>query len=184
MRLLAFDFPDDRQVLDSKDQFMYGPAFLVCPVLKLGARSREVYLPEGHRWTDYWSGETYQGGQNVSVEAPLDRIPLFVKSGSIIPYYNSPQKNVNPDELIELYVYTGEDGRFDLYEDDGRTLDYQSGDYSVIPMEWHEKARKLVFGDRTGDFGKNGKKIIVRFVQEGIVKNICYEGTRQEVGLQ
>jgi len=85
MRPLFFDFPEDEGAYDVEDAFMFGPGLLVAPVLQEGARSRDVYLPAGATWTDAWSGETVAGGQTVTVDAPLDRIPLFLRDGAELP---------------------------------------------------------------------------------------------------
>jgi alpha-D-xyloside xylohydrolase len=124
MRLLAFDFPDDKNALDCGDQFMYGPALLVCPVLEAGAVSREVYLPEDSKWTDFWTGKMYNGGERITADAPKSKIPLYVKSGAIIPTYPDDKKTNMPDSPVKIYIYKGSDGYFELYKDDGESFGY------------------------------------------------------------
>jgi len=85
MRPLFFDFPEDGTAYEVEDAYMFGPDLLVAPVLHEGARSREVYLPVGATWTDVWSGETYAGGQTLTVDVPLERIPLFLRDGAWLP---------------------------------------------------------------------------------------------------
>lgn len=132
MRLLAFDFADDKAARDIRDEFMYGPAFLVCPVLEAGARSRQVYLPRGAKWIDYYTGKRYNGGQTITAEAPLERMPLFVKAGSIIPLAG---------DTVE--VWTGANADFTLYEDDGETWAYRQGKLRETKMHWDEATHRL-----------------------------------------
>jgi alpha-D-xyloside xylohydrolase len=156
MRLLAFDFPGDEAALDCKDQFMYGPSLLVCPVLRAGATERTVYLPAGQTWIDFWTGAAYEGGRQIQAAAPKDRIPLYVKAGAIIPAYTDCSKDNTPDNPMNIYVYTGSDGSFDLYKDDGKSFNYRKGDYAYIPFLWDDKARLLTIGVQRGNY-KKGK---------------------------
>ena len=141
MRLLAFDFANDPKVINCKDEFMYGPAFLVCPVLQAGVTQRQVYLPKGTCWFDFWNNTSYQGGTTLQAAAPLHRIPLYVRAGSIIPYYAKSLKHINSDTSIEVSIYPGSDGQFVLYEDDGTTYDYQKGKYHITLLQWNEQQR-------------------------------------------
>lgn len=140
MRLLAFDFPDDVKVHDCKDQFMFGPSFMVCPITKIGETRRAVYLPAGVDWYDYYSGEFYEGGRVIYVDAPIERIPLFVKAGSIIP--------VEVDGTIELDIYPGKDAEFTLYDDDGITNEYLDGKIRTTVVRWDDASEKIIGGNR------------------------------------
>ena len=153
MRALVMDFPHDEKVLDLDDEYMFGPAFLVCPVT-LPARSRRVYLPEvPGGWYDFWTGRRLKGGSVVEAEAPLDRMPLYVKAGSIVPMGPVLQySGEKPSDPIELRVYPGASGSFMIYEDDGETYGYEQGEYAVIPITWDEERGVLVIGDRRGGF--------------------------------
>ncbi len=153
MRGLVMDFPNDRRALDITDQYMFGPAFLVSPVYEHRARSRTVYLPAGTRWYDFYTGEAREGGQRIEAAAPLARMPLFVKAGSIVPIgpairYTGEQ----PDGPITLYVYEGADGKLDLYEDDGVTYGYERGSFSRISMRYDDAAGELSIGARDGTY--------------------------------
>ena len=153
MRGLAMDFTDDPGVYNIADQYMFGPAFMVCPVYSYKARERDVYFPAGNGWYDFYTGKFTTGGQKMTVPAPYERMPLFVKAGSIIPVgpeieYTS-QKPADP---VTLYVYTGADASFTLYEDEGTTYDYEKGEYSTIPLSWSESAGELTIGERKGEF--------------------------------
>jgi len=154
VRGLVMDFPNDVKVRNIADEYMFGPSFLVAPVTEYKARSRSVYLPAGTRWYDFHTGEAYDGGQTVTVQAPLDRIPVFVKEGAIVPTTGAKLQYTDekPDAPITLFVYAGKDGHFDIYEDDGKTLGYQHGAFARIPVRWSESTGTLTIGDRQGSF--------------------------------
>jgi alpha-D-xyloside xylohydrolase len=153
MRGLVMDFPNDRNVWDRGEEYMFGPAFLVAPVHEFRARTREVYLPAGARWYDFYSGRAFEGGQSVEADAPLSRMPLFVRAGSIVPIGPAVQyTSENLDGPITLHVYTGADGAFDLYEDDGVSNGYQRRQFSRIPIRYDEEAGVLRIGARTGAY--------------------------------
>ena len=159
MRLLAYDFAQDSKVLDIKDQFMYGPAFMACPVLAAGKTHREVYLPKGLDWIDYWTDATYPGGATITADAPIEKMPLYVKAGSIIPQYNKVYGNeIAHDAPIRLDVYAGVDGKFCYYEDDGHSTSYQQGNYKQIPIQWNEQTATLTFGESLGKYQIGKKK--------------------------
>lgn len=159
MRALFMDFPQDPEVRDSKDEYMFGPAFLVAPVVEKGQTSREVYLPKGTAWYDYWTGRKYAGGQRLLADAPLDTLPLFVKAGSIIPHGNEIPNSRMEQRDVELFVYTGADGQFDLYHDDGVTYAYEKGKFSLTQLRWSDAAQKMtVTGDDRGLFARPQQK--------------------------
>ena len=153
MRLLAFDFPNDNKVLDIKDQFMYGKAFLVNPVTDSGATSRNVYLPGKAKWIDFWTGETLNGGQTIHADAPIEKIPLYVRAGSIIPFGPVMQYvDEKKEDPIELRIYPGANGNFTLYEDEGESFDYKKGAFSTINFSWDDINKILTIGKRKGMF--------------------------------
>ena len=172
MRLLAFDFPEDKKVLDCKDQFMYGPSFLVCPLLNPGERSRQVYLPATTRWVDFWSGDIFEGGQTIIAKAPIERIPIYVPSGSIIPMHISLLKDPASNAPIEVRIYQGANGQFELYEDDGETFDCERGEYSLIPFVWNEKEQRLTIGKRQGAYKGMSKEREFRIIRVSPEKGI------------
>lgn len=192
MRLLAFDFPDDKNVFDCKDQFMYGPALLVCPVLEAGAVSREVYLPEGSKWIDFWTGNIYNGGQRVLADAPKSKIPLYVKSGAIIPTYPDDKKTDIPGDPVKIYIYKGSDGYFELYKDDGESFGYKHNKFAYIPLSWDDKNNELLIGSQTGDYNKGQAQEFQIVLVEGqpkdlqsipVKKYLQYKGSKQKVKL-
>lgn len=152
MRPLVMDFTADTQVYNISDQYMFGPALMVCPVYIYGAREREVYFPEGN-WYDFYTGKLYTGGQKTVVPAPYERMPLFVRAGSILPY--GPEMQYSDEkkaEKIDLYVFKGADGQFTLYEDEGVNYNYEKGKYAMIPMQYDQQSGTLTIGDRQGEF--------------------------------
>jgi alpha-D-xyloside xylohydrolase len=153
MRALMMDFPKDVQGLAIADEYMFGPAFLACPVTAPEAASREVYLPSGTRWVDFWTGETLPGSQTLTAKAPISVMPLYVRAGSIVPFGPGVQyATERPADPIELRVYRGADGEFTLYEDENDNYNYEKGAYATIPFTWNEARQRLTIGKRSGDF--------------------------------
>jgi alpha-D-xyloside xylohydrolase len=153
MRALIMDFPDDPRVRNLGEEYLFGPALLVAPVTRFGARTWEVYLPAGTRWYDFYTGRAYDGGQTVVADAPLARLPLFVRAGSVVP--TGPAIEYAAQQLdgpITLFVYTGADGSFDLYEDDGETYAHQGGAFTRIPIRYDDASRTLTVGARQGEY--------------------------------
>ena len=153
MRGLPMDFPDDPEVLDISDQWMLGPALMACPVYEYKARSRSVYFPKGG-WYDFYTGEYIAGGRRLTVDAPYDRMPLYVRrAGSIIPFGPAIEyTSEKPADKILFVVFAGADAEFTLYEDDGLTYGYEKGEYSTINIRWNENTHKLSIGPRSGNY--------------------------------
>jgi alpha-D-xyloside xylohydrolase len=165
LRALPFDFRADPGVFDVADQFMFGPAFLVCPVyrpslyeaesrpLEDGPRTRRVYLPAGADWFDLWTDRHLAGGQDIEADSPLERIPVFVRAGSIVPM--GPVRQHSDDTLdapLELHVYPGSDASFTLYEDDGDGYDYEAGAFATVEITWDDAGCRLTMSDRVGSY--------------------------------
>lgn len=178
MRALAFDFREDQRVYAIDDQFMFGPAFLVNPVIQpmyyvSGSRelqdvkkTRSVYLPAGCDWYDFWTGEKFAGGQVLEVRAPIEVMPLFIKSGSVIPMGPIVQHTGgSPDAPIELRIYPGADGKFTIYEDEGDNYNYEKGAFATIRIQWSDDAGHLVIGEREGSFNGMAASRIFRIVR-------------------
>jgi alpha-D-xyloside xylohydrolase len=194
MRPLAMDWRGDRKVWEINDQFMFGPALLVNPVTGAGENSRTVYLPAATGWYDFWTGERVSGEQTLDAAAPLDRIPLYVRAGSIVPM--GPEREYaseKPDAPIELRIYRGADGSFVLYQDQGDSYAYEHGAYAIIPIRWEESSSTLTIGARQGSFpGMAGKqKFEVVWVDakhgggaevsKSIDKEVAYSGSEVRV---
>jgi alpha-D-xyloside xylohydrolase len=149
----VMDWRTDPKTWNIGDQFMFGPAILVNPVLKADATKRTVYLPEADAWYDFWTGKSVTGGHEIEADAPLDRMPLFVRGGSIVPM--GPQIEYaaqDPGGPVELRIYRGADGKFDLYEDAGDGYDYEKGQHSLIPLRWDDRSSVITIGARQGSY--------------------------------
>ena len=143
MRALFMDFPNDPKVSNLRDEYMFGPAFLVAPVTRQGATSRRVYLPAGTDWYNYWTNERFKGGQTIEVAAPIDTIPLFVRAGAIIPLGSKILSTAEPQQIASVRVYPGADGDFTLFNDDGKTYAYEKGDSRITHLHWNDTAGRL-----------------------------------------
>jgi alpha-D-xyloside xylohydrolase len=191
MRGLVMDFPADRAMRDVNDEYLFGHALLVAPVTAFKARTRSVTLPAGAGWYDFYSGRAFAGGQTIEADAPYERIPLFVRAGSILPIGPSLHYAAEkPEDPIILNVYTGADGRFSLYEDDGTSLGYQNGAFTRIPIRWDEASHTLTLGARQGAFPGmlHTRTFRIRWIGPGrpldleaADKELRYDGTAQTV---
>ena len=152
MRVLPLEFSSDPGTRGVSDEFMFGPNLLVNPVTVSGATQRSVYLPAGSDWLDFWSGKRVSGGQTITADAPLDRMPMYGKAGSIIAIGPRVSSTAAKDDPIELRVYSGENANFSLYDDQGDNYDYEHGAFARIPMRWNEQAHTLTIGARQGSF--------------------------------
>ena len=152
MRPLIMDFTNDSKVNNIGDQYMFGPAIMVSPVYEYGARIRKVYLPESEKWYDFYSGKVVNSGEEI-VDAPYDKIPLFVKAGSIIPFGPDMQySNEKPAYNITIFIYDGKDGKFTLYEDEDVNYNYEKGKFSTIEFKYDNSNKMFTIGDRKGEF--------------------------------
>lgn len=219
MRALFMDFVNDKQTWNVNDEYMFGKAFLVAPVLHAQytpevqqktleenegwnrdskksaktpiltdfthSKNMEVYLPAGTRWYNFWTNEAIEGGQKLVISTTLNRIPLFVRAGSIVPcgpdvQYTGEKKWDN----LTLCVYPGENGNFTLYEDEGDNYNYENGAYTEIPMNWDNASRILTIGVRKGEY--NGmlqkRQFIVKAI-DGNSKTVTYTGKKIRVKL-
>lgn len=181
-RMLAFDFADDERVLDIKDEYMFGD-MLVCPVTEEGATSRSVYLPKGTEWVDYWTLKRYDGGQTLQADAPIDRLPLYVRAGSIM--VTGPTAEYAAAQYGKTYtidVTTGKDAQFSLYEDEGDNYNFEKGACSRIPITWNEKSRKLTIGKREGTFpGMVSKREFIVVIDGKVIATVKYDGSIRKI---
>ncbi|MAK98975.1 MAG: alpha-xylosidase [Citromicrobium sp.] len=153
MRPLVMDFKADRATWEIDDEYLFGPAMLVAPVTEFEARERQVYLPEGADWYDVATGKKLAGGQRITAAAPRERMPLFVRAGSIVPMGPVVQwTGVNPQGPLTVHVFAGADGVFSLYEDQGTDMGFARGEFARIPIAWDDAARRLTIGAREGHF--------------------------------
>lgn len=182
MRTLPFDFRNDANTYNINDQYMFGN-FLVAPVYTYQATSRNVYLPSGTTWYDYWTGNTYAGGQTITAAAPISIMPLYVKAGSIIPMGPHIQYATQAVDPMEIRVYQGANGSFNLYEDEGDNYNYESGSYSIIPFTYNDVTKQLTIGGRTGSFPGmlTNRTFNIVWVQNGYGAGLDLSGNYQSV---
>jgi len=185
MRGLVMDFPEDSVAREVSDQYMFGPSLMVCPVYEYGASSRNVYLPEGRLWYDYYTDSIFAGGQTIEADAPYERIPLFVPSGSVIVSGNDVNYvDEHPADELTFDFYAGTDGHFLLYEDDGTTNAYKNGAFSVVPIYFVENENGCIFtfGNRRGEYDGmiRKRKIHIRYHLPGRTVSVTtdYTGLR------
>ena len=153
MRGLVMDFTADAKVNNIADQWMFGPALMACPVGAYKVRQRQVYLPQQCGWYDLYTGKHYAGGQTITAKAPYERIPVFVREGAIIPFGPEIEwSDEKPADLINLYVYAGQNGEFLLYEDEGTNYNYEQGKAATINITYDDATRTVTIGQRQGSF--------------------------------
>ncbi|MBR7029847.1 MAG: glycoside hydrolase family 31 protein [Prevotella sp.] len=153
MRALVMDFNGDKEVENIGNQWMFGPALMACPVGYYKARNRSVYFPEKCGWYNLYTNEYIQGGQRLVVDAPYEQIPVFVREGAIIPFGPDMEwSDEKPVELINLYIYAGQDGTFQLYEDEGTNYNYEKGKYATIDITYDDASKTVSFSARKGQF--------------------------------
>lgn len=166
MRALVMDFPEDKKALDINNEYMFGKAFLVCPITDSiytsrvnsktnfrNVQSQQVYLPANHTWFDFWTGNQVIGGQTVKKETPIDILPLYVKAGSIVPM--GPLQQYTGEKSLknmELRIYPGANGTFTIYEDENDNYNYEKHIYSTIELEWDDKTKTLTIDNRKGSY--------------------------------
>ncbi|MDW7980632.1 MAG: glycoside hydrolase family 31 protein [Verrucomicrobiales bacterium] len=198
MRPVALDYPDDIATHQLTDQYMFGPAFMVCPVTQPmyfrhnsepihdAPKTRKVYLPTGSRWYEFWTEKLFDGGQTIAAEAPLEIIPLFVRAGSIVPMSQVMQYvDEIPDAPYEIRIYTGADAQFTLYEDAGDGYDYEHGAYALVQLAWDEKRGELTISERKGGFEgmvESREYQLVFITSRGrVTKTVRYTGQEAKV---
>ena len=182
IRALALEFPNDIMTHAITDQYLFGKELLVCPVTRpmyyqrgsqpidVQDKSRSVYLPSGCDWYDFWTNSVYRGGQQIIANAPLEKMPLFVRAGSILPM-TDPMQYV--DEISDLpyviTIYSGKDARFVLYEDAGDGYTYERGEFATVAMAWKDAERSFSIGDRAGGFAEMviERLLYVKLISEG-----------------
>ena len=157
MRALVMDFNGDSKVYDIKDQWMFGPALMACPVSTYQARNRSVYFPKECGWYDLYTGKQIINGassnRHLTIDAPYERIPVFVPEGAILPMGPEMEwSDEKPAEMIHLYIYAGRNGQFELYEDEGTNYNYEKGAYSTINIQYDDANRAVTIGERKGKF--------------------------------
>jgi alpha-D-xyloside xylohydrolase len=205
VRALPFDFRGDTHTYDIDDQFMFGPALLINPVtqpmyyepesteLTGISKSRTVYLPDGAAWYDFWTGKHYTGGQTIIADAPLDTMPIYVRSGSILPIGpDITYADQNLNAALDLYIYPGRNGHFTLYDDEGDNYNYEAGHFATIRIAWDDANQQLTLHKREGSYAGMptsrefrivvGKGFTPLSAESASVKTVLYEG--EEITIQ
>ncbi|MBL8993383.1 MAG: DUF5110 domain-containing protein, partial [Spirochaetia bacterium] len=182
LRGLMMDFPKDESVWTVADQFLFGPSLLVCPVTERGVRKREVLLPRGAPWYDFYSRQRFEGGRRIVAEAPLERVPLYVKGGTILPFgparLHAGEKRREP---LELIVFPGQDGSLAYYDDEVDGYGYENGKYLEIKMNWRDSDSVLEIAEWAGDYRLEDDLIdfrILRADRNEVIREVRYQGQR------
>lgn len=163
MRPLIMDFPGDTAAVQQKYEYMFGKSVLVAPVTEAGVLSWPVYLPGQTHWYDLWTGKRYTGGQQINAAAPMDKIPLFIKSGTILPLGKPAQSTAEQKrDTLEIRVYSGADGMFELYNDEGDNYNYEKGQFTIVPFNWNDRSNTLTIGKRRGNYQGALKKQVFK----------------------
>ena len=203
LRPLFSDFAQDRNVWDMTDEFMFGRSILAAPVLDpqyteekvvrgevnavdwTATKTAQKYLPKGVAWYDFWTGKRYTGGQTLNVKTPLNRVPMFVRAGSIVPMGPVMQYvGEKTWDNLELRIYPGADVTFTLYEDEGDNYNYEKGAYTTILIRWSERAKTLTISERKGSYpGMLQKRQFTVVTPDGSCQDVEYTGQELKIKL-
>ena len=165
MRPMIMDFNGDAEAVKQPYEYMFGKAFLVAPVTEPDIKEWNVYLPKASAWFDFWTGERYDGGKTIKADAPIDKIPLFIKAGSIIPMGKFIQyTGQKPADTLEIRIYKGANAKFELYEDENDNYNYEKGLYSIIGFNWNDAKQTLTISKRQGEFPGMQKRKVLQIV--------------------
>jgi alpha-glucosidase/alpha-D-xyloside xylohydrolase len=186
MRAMWLHYPADERARGLGSQYLWGRDLLVAPVFTKGATTRDVYLPAGD-WYDWWTGEMVAGGKSIERKVDLETMPLFARAGAIVPIDPLRQYLSQPvTEPTTVRVYSGADGEFRLYEDDGASQEYLQGKFAWTRLTWNNAAQRLsIERDRkSGTLNAPPRKLVVQLLPGGKFKEIIYDGERAEVAFQ
>jgi alpha-D-xyloside xylohydrolase len=152
MRPLMMDYESDTKVLNISNQYMFGRSLMICPVTTYKARTREVYFPKNEGWYNLYNGTFTAGGEKQTVDAPYNRMPIYVPAGSILPVGQLIQNTTKPQTDLTVFVYAGKNGTFTLYEDENVNYNYEKGIFSTIKFSFNNKNKTISIGERKGNF--------------------------------
>jgi alpha-glucosidase (family GH31 glycosyl hydrolase) len=181
IRSLWLHYNNDKQSASTGDEFLWGRDMLVAPIYKKGASSRDIYLPPGE-WYDWWTNEKSAGGKTITKTVDLSVMPIYVRAGAIIPF--DPIRQYTDEKVSEpttIRIYRGANGQFSLYEDDGISLDYKKGKYTLTNFSWDDKAKVLKIRPEAGT-NAGTKSYKVTLLPDNTTKNVDYAG--KEVSLK
>ena len=187
MRALAFDFRTDPRAVQIVDEYLFGRAFLVAPILAAGVTERSVYLPGHGSWFDFWTGKRLDGGRNLTAQADASTIPVFVRAGSIVPLGPvKPYADAPSDDPVEIRVYPGGNGQFTLYDDAGNGFGYLHGESSLTRFTWNERSRTLAIAAREGRYPGMTESVPLKVVcasVSGVSREVRYSGKAMRIAL-
>jgi alpha-glucosidase len=169
MRPLIYEFSDDKKLLEESFDFMIGSSILVANVLDKGAKTRKVYLPKGAAWFDWNTKQEYEGGQTIEFEVTLDSIPMFFRSGAIVPISENLM-NIHKDsmEKLSILIESSQESNFTLYEDDGVTNNYKNGDYLKTIISINKESGVKITFDKEGNYTTKVKEMVVNLICKDI----------------
>lgn len=178
---LVYHYQEDANTYDIADQFMFGDSMMLAPVVKEGQTRRDVYLPKGDTWVDFWTKKEYKGGQTINVSAPLEHLPIFVKKDSIIPT-REVQQYTGEKELTNLVLdtYLDKEASYSFYEDDGKSLDHQDGEFDITNFTLNEKPNKIEFTQKkeTDNYDSALQQVTLKLNNEKAPKRIQAAGKK------
>jgi alpha-glucosidase/alpha-D-xyloside xylohydrolase len=181
IRAMWLHYPQDEKAVTRGDQYLWGRDILVAPVIERGATERSLYLPEGD-WYDFWTAEKHAGGRQITRNVDLETMPLYVRAGTILPLDPVRQFTSQPtEEPATVRIYTGADGSFRLYEDDGASLDYQRGQFAWTKFTWDDENRRLTIEPDGGDLQPQSRPFAVEIIPGGKQQAISYDGTQMQI---
>jgi alpha-glucosidase/alpha-D-xyloside xylohydrolase len=181
IRAMWLHYPEDNEAITRGDQYLWGRDILVAPVVERAATERSIYLPKGD-WYDFWTKEKHAGGREIKRAIDLETMPLYVRSGAIVPLDPVRQYTSEPtDEPTTIRIYRGADGTFRLYEDDGKSLDYQRGRFAWTNFNWDDDSRRLTIEPDGGEMTPQPRQLTIELVPSGKTQTITYDAKRIEV---
>ena len=182
MRAMWLHYPDDENAIGNGHQYLWGKDMLIAPVFASKVTQWDVYLPEG-KWYDWFTNRIHDGGQTITRKVDLSIMPIYVRAGAIIPF--DPVRQFTAQEVSDpttIRIYTGNDGEFTLYEDDGASNDYLKGEYRLTHIVWNDNERKLIIEPlkSAGEQSAVTKVYKVLLLPAGSTGEITYKGIREE----
>jgi alpha-glucosidase (family GH31 glycosyl hydrolase) len=183
IRALWLHYPDDATAAARGDEYLYGRDILVAPVVERGATSRALYLPRGV-WYDFWTKEKVEGGREITRTVDLETTPLYLRAGTVIPM--DPVKQYTEEKVdgpLTIWIHSGADGAFALYEDDGKSFDFRKGEFMRVHIAWNDRQRRLSLrlGKGSKMLAPMRRKIVARLAGGEETREVVFEGRPVDV---
>jgi len=182
MRSLWLHYPKDETARKTADEFLWGRDMLIAPVYEKNATTRKLYLPQG-QWYDWWTNTKQPGGQTILRSIDLSIMPIYVRAGAIIPF--DPIRQYTAEVVkapTTLKIYTGADGSYTLYEDDGISMDYLKGNFKLTSINWNNSTNTLTILPGNSKNKKADERIFkVELIPQGVTKEVTYSGNKTEI---